>query len=273
MRIAQLRHNGGYDAAPQALPHLQQMLSRETGLALGTDRRDVSIADTELFHYPVVFMHGRNSFHLSPADATICGNMWSAAAWSWPTAFGKSQFTASFRDEMAAIFPGKPLVKIPANDPIFTTRYGGFELKTVKRRDPSRGDGERPSGRQHSRSEPELDAIKIEDRYGVIFSPYDLSCAGAARGARLSGLSARRRREDRHQRRLVRGARVKRATCLALVVSLAGDCIGCGDRSDTTPADTSPPSIAATESAEASFAQQVAEVAAGRAKTIEISRA
>ena len=45
-------------------------------------------------------------------------------------------FTESFRREMAAIFPDRKLERIPADDPLLSTTYGGFDLRTVSRRDP-----------------------------------------------------------------------------------------------------------------------------------------
>ena len=47
-------------------------------------------------------------------------------------------FTESFRSEMAAIFPDRKLVRIPADDPMLTTKYGGSNLKSVTRREPQR---------------------------------------------------------------------------------------------------------------------------------------
>ena len=60
--------------------------------------------------------------------------------------------------------------------PLFSTRFGGFDLKRVQRRDP----GQEVDGglvAQVHEVPPSLEGIKLGEDYGVIFSPYDLSCA------------------------------------------------------------------------------------------------
>ncbi len=86
-------------------------------------------------------------------------------------------FTDSFRREMAVIFPNHPLERIPAGDSLLTTAYGGFDLAAVTRRDPQPGGANGPLNVVQRRVPPELEGVKFDDRYGVIFSPFDLSCA------------------------------------------------------------------------------------------------
>jgi hypothetical protein len=79
---------------------------------------------------------------------------------------------------MATIFPNRKLERIPAGDPLLTTAYGGFDLKTVSRRDPeSRPASGGPLEAAVRKVPPDLEGLKFQDRWGVIFSPYDLSCA------------------------------------------------------------------------------------------------
>jgi hypothetical protein len=79
---------------------------------------------------------------------------------------------------MATIFPNRKLERIPVQDPLWTPTYGGFDLKTVSRRDPvSRGAAGGPLEAPPKQVPPDLEGIKFQDRWGVVFSPYDLSCA------------------------------------------------------------------------------------------------
>ena len=78
---------------------------------------------------------------------------------------------------MAALFPQQKLERIPVDSPMFTPQYGGFDLKQVKRRDPRRGAGAGPLEARVRDVEPEFEGVKIKERYAVIFSRYDLSCA------------------------------------------------------------------------------------------------
>jgi hypothetical protein len=87
-------------------------------------------------------------------------------------------FTDSFRREMATIFPDHKLERIPVVDPLLSTTYGGSDLRIVSRRDPA----PRPAGNERleappKKVPPDLEGVKFGDRWGVIFSKYDLSCA------------------------------------------------------------------------------------------------
>jgi hypothetical protein len=78
---------------------------------------------------------------------------------------------------MKAIFPESPLAPIPPDDELFTDRFGGASLKTVKRREAGRRNAAGGIESVTREVSPELEGVRIDDRYGVVFSPYDLSCA------------------------------------------------------------------------------------------------
>ena len=75
------------------------------------------------------------------------------------------------------MFPDQRLEPIAAEDPMFTPTYGGFDLKTVTRRDPLERSGSGPLEAKLHKVPPELEGVKFDDRWGVVFSKYDLSCA------------------------------------------------------------------------------------------------
>ena len=87
------------------------------------------------------------------------------------------EFTEAFTREMAAIFPDERLERIPPNHPLFTPEFGGDDLSIVERREPQRDVANGPLRSQVRAGEPYLEGIKLGDRYAVIFSPYDISCA------------------------------------------------------------------------------------------------
>jgi len=86
-------------------------------------------------------------------------------------------FAESFRREMQLVLPGQPLKPIPKNAPLFTDAFGGSDLSTVTRHDPQSSGANQPLRAIPRQVSPELEAVKIGEHYGVIFSPYDLSCA------------------------------------------------------------------------------------------------
>jgi hypothetical protein len=175
--VANLRHPGGCTVAPRALANLMDAASRE--LKIRTEVRDepLDITDEALFDYHLVFMHGRSAFRLTDAERRRLNEYVERGGMILADALCANRaFTESFRREMAAIFPDRKLERIPADDRLWTTAYGGFDLRTVSRRDPAPAGGGRLEAEVRE-VPPELEGAKFGDRWGVVFSPFDLSCA------------------------------------------------------------------------------------------------
>lgn len=176
--IAKIRHGGGWNAAPGALGTLLRALKREAGLRVDTDARELALSEKKLFDYHLVFMHGRNAFRFSDAERKQLRTYLDRGGVLFADAVCASdEFSKSFRREIALIYPDRSLEPIPATHPLFTSEFGGFDLKTVQRRDPLRREAGAPLKAAIRDVEPELEGILLGDGYGVIFSPYDLSCA------------------------------------------------------------------------------------------------
>jgi hypothetical protein len=176
--VPSLRHAGGCDAAPRALVTLLETAQRELNLRTSTEHRELGIRDGALFDYHLVFMHGRNHFYLTDAERKQLRTYVERGGMVFANAICASrQFSESFRREMQAMFPDQPLKPIPADDPLLMPVYGGFDLSLVTRRDPQTRSRNEPLRGVLRQVAPELEAIKVGDRYGVIFSRYDLSCA------------------------------------------------------------------------------------------------
>ena len=122
-------------------------------------------------------MHGREKLSLSDAEREKLKTFLERGGVLFADAICTSDsFAAAFRQEMATLFPDHPLEKIGGDDPLFSPRYGGFDLKTVTRREPAPPDADgRP--KSISRGRARVGSAATGDRYAVIFSRYDLSCA------------------------------------------------------------------------------------------------
>ncbi|MCL4190931.1 MAG: terpene cyclase/mutase family protein [Thermoguttaceae bacterium] len=174
IRIASLRHPGGCTAAPRALGNLLRSAVDQLGIRASTEQQELDITDPALFEYHLVFMHGRNSFRLTDAERARLrtyvergGMLLANSLCSSPT------FSESFRREMGEIFNDRPMERISATDSLLTAAYGGYDLSQVVRRV-----ARSPEAAETLRPGPaELEGIRFHDRFGVIFSPYDLSCA------------------------------------------------------------------------------------------------
>jgi hypothetical protein len=179
IEIAKLYHGGGCDDAPGALVNLVRTAAQgELKLRVRAAPTMIGIGDDNLFHYPLLFMHGRREFRLTPAERTRLAEYLERGGTLLSDAICASKpFAASLRRELAETLPSHGIQRIPPDDPIFTTAYGGFDIREVTLRDPETADGVHPTATRTRQVEPQLEGILINGRWVVIFSPYDISCA------------------------------------------------------------------------------------------------
>ncbi len=176
--MARLLHPGGCNAAPGALTNLLRVAGEKLKLRVGTEPRELAMTDPKLFRYHLVFMHGRQNFRLTPEERKQLRTYLDRGGMLFADAICSSkEFVEAFNREMAAIFPEQKLERIPPAHPIFTPEFGGDDLSVVERREPQRATGEGALKSQIRAGEPYLEGLKLGDRYAVILSPYDISCA------------------------------------------------------------------------------------------------
>lgn len=180
LRLANLIHAGGHDVAPGGLPNLLRFVAQKSGIRVSTDRREVSLNDPKLYNYPILFMHGRNQFQLQEQERQQLRSFLERGGVLIANSVCASEaFTASFEAEMRAVLPEQGLEPIPSDHEMFTEAFGGFDLRQVTLRRPARraAGSDAPATVDLITTPPRLDGIKIDERYAVIFSRYDLSCA------------------------------------------------------------------------------------------------
>jgi hypothetical protein len=86
-------------------------------------------------------------------------------------------FAAAFRREMQQVLPQQSLERIGPDDPIFGPELGGFDIRTVERREPLATGANAPLAARERKLPPNLEGIQLDGRWAVVFSPLDLSCA------------------------------------------------------------------------------------------------
>jgi hypothetical protein len=179
IEIAKLRHGGGCNDAPGALVNLLRTAAHgEPRLVVRSAPELINISDEAMFRYHMAFMHGRHEFRLTDAERSRLRDYLERGGTLLADAICASRpFATAFRRELAAAVPGATLQRIPPDDPLFTTAYGGYDVREVTLRDPQSGTGDQPIANRVRRGEPQLEGIQIDDRWAAIFSPYDISCA------------------------------------------------------------------------------------------------
>ena len=122
----------------RALVNLMDAASRE--LKIRTHVRDelLDITDVSLFDYHLVFMHGRTAFRLTDAERQRLRQYVERGGMMLADSICASRaFSESFRREMAAIFPGRKLERIPAERSAF--EHGLRRVRSADRLAPRPG--------------------------------------------------------------------------------------------------------------------------------------
>jgi hypothetical protein len=177
LQISKIRYTGDWDAAPQALRNLLLALNRAAGMAASTKVHDLTLVDPGLFRVPITYMHGRNEFALGRAEQDKLRDYLKQGGVLFADACcGLPAFDRSFRRLMEQVFPDNPLKRIPPDHEMFSGKLG-YDLKTVKRREPDVDNPNAAMGVSVRNVEPFLEGIEIDGRYVVVYSKYDISCA------------------------------------------------------------------------------------------------
>jgi hypothetical protein len=176
--VANVLHGGGCNAAPAALPNLLRTAAQKGKLAVAAQPHEVLLSDERLFNYAVLFFHGRTAFELTPAERKGLREYVERGGTIVADAVCSStEFSIAFRKELTASLPGLSLQPIPPTDPLFAAAFGGSDIARVQRRRSWTKQGSETSPLRTYEAAPELEAVKIEGRYGVVFSPFDIGCA------------------------------------------------------------------------------------------------
>lgn len=179
IEIAKLRHGGGCNDAPGALVNLLRAASQgEPKLQVRTTPELINISDESLFRYHMVFMHGRHDFRLTDKERARLREYFERGGTLLADSICASrEFAAAFRREIGAALPEHSLVPIPPDDPVFTSSYGGYDIRQVSLRDPHDAGAGQPLATRVRQTAPQLEGVQLDGRWAVFFSPYDISCA------------------------------------------------------------------------------------------------
>ncbi len=177
LTIGKLKHGGLCDAAPAALANILRAAARELGVRVDDTPALLDLIDPQIFRHHMLFMHGRQAFAFDgPQRANLQTFLKRGGTLLADSVCAAAGFTEAFRREISLAIPDRPLEPIPVDDPLFSAAdSGGYDLREVTVREPAGGDG--PLVARKRKVPPKLEGIRIDDRWAVIFSPYDISCA------------------------------------------------------------------------------------------------
>jgi hypothetical protein len=176
--IPNLLHGGGSEDAANALPNLLRILESEADLRLSAQPQQVAPGEPRLFEYPIVFFHGRRDFRWSVPERNALALYLRRGGFLFGNAICASpEFTAALRREIQAALPEAQFVRLPAGHPLLSRDFGGKDLPNVTLRDPQLRAAGDPLKARLTRIRPMLEAVELDGRLALVFSPYDISCA------------------------------------------------------------------------------------------------
>jgi hypothetical protein len=176
VKVAQLRHEGDWQPAPKAMRNLM-VETRGDGLDVELKTQPVAPTSDAVLDYRFLYMHGRNSFKFEEKDLKkLRFNLETGGTLLADACCGAKAFDGAFRPFIESVFADKKLKlePIPLGDDLLSAALNGKVIDKVKRRN-ARADG-KPEA-EFTESPPQLEGVKINGRWVVIYSRYDLGCA------------------------------------------------------------------------------------------------
>lgn len=123
MTVGRLHYDGGGDwyANPSSLPNLLDAIRTRTPIRVAREEKVVTLAGDDLWNTPYMYMTGHGNVHWSDADVrTLRRYLEQGGFLHVDDNYGMD---ASIRGELARLFPGKPLVEVPLDHPIYHLVY------------------------------------------------------------------------------------------------------------------------------------------------------
>ncbi|HEY8505423.1 MAG TPA: DUF4159 domain-containing protein [Gemmataceae bacterium] len=176
LKVAQIKHEGDWEPAPRAMRNLMFHVREQLGLDVALNKEVLGLAHPDVFAHKLLYMHGRNRFEAHEAELSILrANLETGGVLFADACCGRKEFDAAFRDFVQKLFPKHKLERIPLDDYLFSKELNGEAIRAVKcRREKPDGTGPETDYRAVP---PFLEGIRIDGRWVVIYSKYDVGCA------------------------------------------------------------------------------------------------
>lgn len=124
---AQLRYEGNWDPYPETWQDIVEFLVTTTSIRPEPSRRVVQLTDPSLFSLPFIVILGGDGFpRLDEGERKILRRYLANGGLIFAedsSGRRNSGFDASFRSEMAQLFPETTLKKLPAGHPLYRSYY------------------------------------------------------------------------------------------------------------------------------------------------------
>jgi Domain of unknown function (DUF4159) len=177
IELAQVRHDGGdWQPAKNALRSLALNARDKYLIDVSLAKVDVRMSrKEELWSSKFLYMHGKGKFTTEEdetkymrAHLEVGGTLLADAC------CGAEPFDRAFREFAKKLYPDKPLEVIPTDDLLYSEKLNGTAITTLRCRT-AKVDGTPEA--TFKDTPPMLEGIKVDGRWAVIYSRYDIGCA------------------------------------------------------------------------------------------------
>jgi hypothetical protein len=172
LQIAQLKLPGDSPPAPRAMRNLLEIAQEQSPIDVMLETKQLFVDSKSILNYKFLYMHGRKEFRYDPAElGDLRFNLQTGAVLLADACCGKEAFDKSFRKFAAELFPTAKLEPVPVNDDLFGADLNGTALneETIECRT--------EAGGLMRKAAPQLEGIKHQGRWVVLYSKYDIGCA------------------------------------------------------------------------------------------------
>ena len=176
LRVAQIKHEGDWQPAPLAMRNLMADV-RKSGLDVSLETIPLPLASDNIVDFRFLYMHGRSAFNFQKQQMNqLRFNLETGGVLLADACCGAKSFDTSFRTFMEQLWEDKKLKlqPIPLTDELYSHQLNGEALRELRCRREG-ADGKPEPGFKNVT--PLLEGIKLNNRWVVIYSKYDLGCA------------------------------------------------------------------------------------------------
>ncbi|MFA5478824.1 MAG: DUF4159 domain-containing protein [Candidatus Muiribacteriota bacterium] len=171
LQIARLKYDGGGDwyNDPDVIPNITKFFNSNVSSIFKTDEAVVTLRDTTLIDYPILYMTGHGNVVFSDFELQILRNYLLSGGFIYiDDDYGMDN---SIRQLLSKLFSDRPLVRIFSDYKIFTSFYNFDYL---------------PKIHEHDDKQPEMWGIFIGERLALVYT-YESNISDGWAGENVHG--------------------------------------------------------------------------------------